>query len=154
MVYVTRKSDRTIFFSSHLLSDVERVADYVGVLDRSVLRVSCPVDMVRERVRQFVLQFPGHAPPLPVIPGLLHARRSVGELRLTVANPNEQTRQTIASLSAGGNATAGQRQRDASEPRGSTIIGYLGERGEKRFFLEDSTTLELAVAKGEERGAA
>jgi ABC-2 type transport system ATP-binding protein len=34
MVYVTRRSDRTILFSSHLLSDVERVADYIGVLDR------------------------------------------------------------------------------------------------------------------------
>ena len=33
MLYVTRQADRTIFFSSHLLSDVERVADRIAVLD-------------------------------------------------------------------------------------------------------------------------
>ena len=34
MIYLTRRSDRTIFFSSHQLADVERVADYIAVLDR------------------------------------------------------------------------------------------------------------------------
>ncbi len=33
MLYVTRQPDRTILFSSHLLSDVERVADRIAVLD-------------------------------------------------------------------------------------------------------------------------
>ena len=41
MVQLTRRSDRTIFFSSHQLADVERVADYVAVLDHSVLRACC-----------------------------------------------------------------------------------------------------------------
>ena len=32
MIYLTRRSDRTIFFSSHQLADVERVADYIADL--------------------------------------------------------------------------------------------------------------------------
>jgi ABC-2 type transport system ATP-binding protein len=41
MIYFTRSRERTIFFSSHLLDDVERVADHVAVLDYSVLRACC-----------------------------------------------------------------------------------------------------------------
>lgn len=153
MVYVTRRSDRTILFSSHLLSDVERVADYIGVLDRSVLRVSCPVDVFRDRVRQFVIRFTGQAPPLPAIPGLLHARRSLRELRLTVANPDETSRKAIDALAAQGGAAAGA-VTETPVNLEEALIGYLGERGEKHFFLEDSTDLELALAPGDERGAA
>ena len=58
MIYITRDSERTIFFSSHLLDDVERVADHIAILDRSVLRVLCPVDMFRAAIRQFTLHFP------------------------------------------------------------------------------------------------
>ena len=37
MIYATRKADRTIIFSSHLLADIERMADHIAVLDYSVL---------------------------------------------------------------------------------------------------------------------
>ena len=40
MILVTRGEGRTIFLSSHVLDDVERVADHVAILDRSVLRMS------------------------------------------------------------------------------------------------------------------
>jgi ABC-2 type transport system ATP-binding protein len=58
MLYFTRASGRTIFFSSHLLDDVERVADHIAVIDRSVLRLlgghvplECPAvcPAIRER---------------------------------------------------------------------------------------------------------
>src|SRR5579862_9899244 len=52
MIYLTRKSDRTIFFSSHDLADVERVADYVAVFDRSILRACCPLGKFQESIRQ------------------------------------------------------------------------------------------------------
>ena len=50
MVYVTRGKDRTIFFSSHLIHDVERVADYIAVLDRGQLRACCGLDEFRDRI--------------------------------------------------------------------------------------------------------
>src|SRR6187455_1585711 len=87
MIYVTRGSNRTIFFSSHLLEDVERVADHLAILDRSVLRACCPVETFRSHVKQFLLRYAANAAPpatLPELPGLLHARRSLGELRLTI----------------------------------------------------------------------
>ena len=42
MILVTRDAGHTIFFSSHVLDDVERVADHIAILDRSVLRGERP----------------------------------------------------------------------------------------------------------------
>src|SRR5262249_5304322 len=68
MLYFTRSRTRTIFFSSHLLDDVERVADHVAVLDYSVLRTACSVETFRDRVRRFGLRFGGMPPrDLPAI---------------------------------------------------------------------------------------
>ena len=62
MIYFTRSRERTIFFSSHLLDEVERVADYVAVLDYSVLRACCTVETFCERVRRLVVRFPAQPP--------------------------------------------------------------------------------------------
>jgi ABC-2 type transport system ATP-binding protein len=123
MLAVTRASDRTIFFSSHLLDDVERVADYVAFLDRSVLRACCSVDAFRSSVAQFLLRFaPGAAPAsLPVIRGLLNVRRGDAELRLTIALPDDATEAALDSLGASSIEQVPLGFAEAS-------IGYLGDR--------------------------
>jgi ABC-2 type transport system ATP-binding protein len=140
MIYVTQRADRTIFFSSHLLEDVERVADHIAILDRSVLRASCPMETFRAHVKQFLLHFGANAAPpaqLPALPGLLHARRSMGELRLTIASPDETTKSALGTLGA-------VSIDETSPPFSEALLGYLGDRGEQGFFLEDTTALELA----------
>ena len=138
MIYVTRGADRTIFFSSHLLEDVERVADYIAILDRSVLRACCSIETFRSSVRQFVLTCDVATPPsLPALKGLLHARRSMGELRLTIASPAESTLQVLRELGAATTEEVPVSFTDA-------MIGYLGDRGEQSFFLEDTTRLEMS----------
>ena len=99
MIYLTRKSDRTIFFSSHDISDVERVADYIAVLDRSVLRACCPLEKFQESVRQVRLRFSGAPPALPKIPGLLQAIRTENELRVTCAPYNGEAEKSLRALS-------------------------------------------------------
>jgi ABC-2 type transport system ATP-binding protein len=140
MIYVTRGAGRTIFFSSHLLEDVERVADYMAILDRSVLRACCPVETFRSHVKQFLLRYAHNAAPpdkLPVLPGLLHARRSMGELRLTIAAANGRTHELLGTLGAASVEETPVGFDDA-------LVGYLGDRGEQGFFLEDTTALETA----------
>ena len=104
MIYLTRRSDRTIFFSSHQLADVERVADYVAVLDHSVLRACCSLETFRNTVQQVRLRFTGAPPPLPKIPGLLQAFREADELRLTACITTEH-RAGAAGPVASGNGT-------------------------------------------------
>jgi len=138
MIYVTRGGSRTIFFSSHMLEDVERVADYIAILDRSVLRACCSVETFRSSVRQFVLRYSGTSEPaahLPILRGLLHVRRARQELRLTIASPDSATLEKLQTLGAAS-------LEEAPISFNEAITGYLGDRGEQGFFLEDTAELE------------
>jgi ABC-2 type transport system ATP-binding protein len=132
MLYYTRGRDRTIFFSSHLLDEVERVADYVAVLDYSVLRACCTVETFCERVRRLVVRFAGQPPrELPALAGLLRVVRSEDELSLIVANPTGQTHRALRALGA---------EMVDEQPLGleDALIAYVGRQGEKSFFLNTS----------------
>jgi ABC-2 type transport system ATP-binding protein len=131
MVYLTRRADRTIFFSSHQLPDVERVADYVAVLDRSVLRACCPLETFRNSIRQVRLRFAATPPPLPKIPGLLQAVRSEGELRVTCVHYNGATEAALRELKPTQMEPVPLSLEDA-------FINYLGDRGEKSFILSET----------------
>ena len=130
MVYFTRNRERTIFFSTHLLDDVERVADFVAVMDYSVLRACCSAETFRERVRRFVVRFPGDPPQtLPPIPGLLRARRTENELSLIVANFDGPTEHDLESLGA----LSLDEQPISLE---DALIAHVGRQGEKSFFRD------------------
>ncbi len=49
-----RRHQRTTFFSSHLVDEVERVADRVGILHRGQLRYEGSVEAIQESVRKVV----------------------------------------------------------------------------------------------------
>jgi ABC-2 type transport system ATP-binding protein len=131
MVHFTRSRERTIFFSSHLLDDVERVADHVAVLDYSVLRACCRVETFRDRVHRLGVGF-GGAPPagLPALPGLLRATRSGNELTLVVAGTAAQTRRRLQSLGA---LAVDERPLSLED----ALIAYVGRQGEKRLLPEE-----------------
>jgi ABC-2 type transport system ATP-binding protein len=129
MIYFTRERERTIFFSTHLLDDVERVADHVAVLDYSVLRVCCSADTFRERVRRLVVRFPSEPPrKLPVIPGVLRVTRSENELYLIMANFNGRTERDLEALGA----LAVDEQPLSLE---DALIAHVGRQGDKSFLL-------------------
>ena len=56
LIQIIQRRGRTILFSSHILGDVERVADRIGILDEGVLRVDCPTDHFKESVRKVLLE--------------------------------------------------------------------------------------------------
>lgn len=128
MIYFTRSRDRTILFSTHLLDDVERVADHVAVLDYSVLRVCCSADTFRERVRRLVARFPGEPPQkLPSVPGLLRVTRCENELSLIIANLNGRTEHDLEAIGAV----------DVDEQPISledALIAHVGRQGDKNFL--------------------
>src|SRR5437867_3679139 len=130
MIYLTRRDDRTIFFSSHQLADVERVADYIAVLDHSVLRACCSLETFRNSVKEVRLRFAGTPPALPPVPGLLQAYRSEGELRLVCVHYNGASEQALRKLAPAELELAPISLEDA-------FISYLSERGEKSFILSE-----------------
>jgi ABC-2 type transport system ATP-binding protein len=62
---------RTVFFSSHLLEEIERVSDYVAMLHQGKLVLSGPLDSIKAQHRRITLRFETPQPKAPVIPGAL-----------------------------------------------------------------------------------
>ena len=124
MIYITRRSDRTIFFSSHDLADVERVADSIAILDHSILRVCCPVDVFQSRVKRYRLRFAGRPPALPEIPGVLQVRRGELELQVTGVAEGEGLGVALSALGA-------ESMEQVPIGMGDSVLSFLSERGEK-----------------------
>jgi ABC-2 type transport system ATP-binding protein len=112
------------------LTDVERVADRVAVLDRSVLRTCCLLETFRNRVRQVRLFFSAAPPPLPEIAGLLQVVRMDRELRIIYVQPDSGAEPSFQSLNP-------LRVESAPLSLEDAFISYLGERGEKSFILSE-----------------
>jgi ABC-2 type transport system ATP-binding protein len=136
MILVTRDAGHTIFFTSHEIADVERVADHIAILDVSVLRVAAPVDVFQSRVRRLALSLPASsAPPLPAIRGLLQSRREADELILTLVDNDEPAERAavdtaIASLGA-------KSVREIPLSLEDAVIAYLGQRDEGKSLLQE-----------------
>lgn len=133
MIYLTRRSDRTIFFSTHQLSDLERLADYVAILDRSVLRACCPLDAFREKVKQVRLTFAGAPPRMTEIRGVLQVFRSGNDLRVTCVHYDTKMEHALNALSPLSLEVCPVSLEDA-------LISYLGDPGEKTFILAETET--------------
>ncbi len=64
---------RTVVFSSHLLDEVERVADYITMMHHGRVVLDGPLEEIRARHGRAVLHFEKAVTSLPRLPGSLHA---------------------------------------------------------------------------------
>ena len=62
IVDIVRDKKRTVFFSSHILTDIERVADWVGILKEGHMLVQSETDKLKLRMRKVAAKFEGDAP--------------------------------------------------------------------------------------------
>jgi ABC-2 type transport system ATP-binding protein len=62
---------RTVFFSSHLLEEVERVADDVAMMVEGKIALAGPLDEIKESHHQLTLQFEQPQPRPPTLAGAL-----------------------------------------------------------------------------------
>ena len=60
---------RTVFFSSHLLEEIERVSDHVAMVHRGKVIFCGPLDEIKAHHRRFVLHFENAQAKPPVIAG-------------------------------------------------------------------------------------
>ena len=90
MIELILREGRTVFFSTHILADVERVADRIVVIDKGLLRANCTLEKFREAVKKVKLRFEDSAPAEVDIDGLLHYKRNEKELELTLVGTDEE----------------------------------------------------------------
>ena len=98
MIQIIQRRGRTIFFSSHILGDVERVADRIGILVDGTLRVDCPTEHFKEAIRKVVLEFSGTPPAFPACPGVVGSRPVGRTLELVVVGWGDKQREAAESL--------------------------------------------------------
>ena len=87
---------RTVFFSSHLLEEVERVADHVTMISHGRIALSAPLEAIRETHRHVTVRLAESRPEVPRVAGVLRwdgggevwtavCRGDSGELEAAVA---------------------------------------------------------------------
>ena len=130
----TVESGRTVLFSSHLLDDVERVADHAAVLDYSRLRIAGPIEELASALCRFRLAFaPGTVPrSLPEIRGVLSVKRFDDALVMVVVRPDGETRAGFANLNP---LSVDERPVSFSD----AVMTYMGPSGNVEPSLHKAT---------------
>ncbi len=117
--------DVTVFFSSHLLYEIEPICDRVAILHEGRIVACEPVDALRERVKRVELRT-ADAAMLRAVPHLLDARREEDRWMLTVGDI-AAAREPLAAASANGVTTVDLNLDEIFE---AYVIGRpLGEAG-------------------------
>jgi ABC-2 type transport system ATP-binding protein len=98
LIQIIQRRGRTILFSSHILGDVERVADRIGIVIDGVLRVDCPTDHFKESLRKVILEFDGEPPELPACPGLVNSCRVGRHWELVLVGYRDEHQKRFESL--------------------------------------------------------
>ena len=74
IVDLAAAGDTTILFSTHIITDLERVAEYVGIMDRGRMVNQGRLEDLHTSTRRVQVIFPGAAPPAGfVIPGAVRS---------------------------------------------------------------------------------
>jgi ABC-2 type transport system ATP-binding protein len=96
---LAREQGTTVFFSTHVLGDVERVADRVGILADGMLQVDESLDELKETVRQVRFYWEKAAPPPVQPPGAWRVRQGRGETLVTMRIADEKEVESLARQS-------------------------------------------------------
>jgi len=91
----------TVFFSSHLLYEIEPVADHIAILDKGVIIKTCKTEQLRESVRKFILT-PKPEVDFRQVPGILDVLKAGENVSITIEDCDEAKRAKIRGLSSDG----------------------------------------------------
>ncbi len=100
MIDLIQEEGRTLLFTSHILTDVERVADHVAIIVDGVLRVRGPLEDVKDRVQHLRASFDDRAPRVPALPGLVRAVKRRGDMLVTVTRDADGAERALRELGA------------------------------------------------------
>lgn len=81
---------RTVLFSSHLLDEVERVADHVAMIQEGRIVLDASTDDIRSHHTGLVIRFENPLRTAPIVPGCLHIEGADKEWR-AICNSDRAT---------------------------------------------------------------
>lgn len=90
----------TVFFSSHLIHEMERVADEVAIMDRGRVVACAPLERLKTQTRKFRAVYPEAPPDRFAMPGLIRVERAPHQAVLTVSECGPATVQQVRDTGA------------------------------------------------------
>lgn len=93
-----RQEGKSVLLSSHVLTDLERVIDRVGIIRGGKIIVEDELDNLKERLTYLRLIYNGEPPKEIDVPNTIHTERYKNEVRLTVDGCDEQQLRHYPSL--------------------------------------------------------
>lgn len=100
IVRTIAEEGRTVLFSSHLLGEVDRVADKVAMIKNGKIAFCEPLDDLKEGHLQLTVLFPQPRPVAPRIPGAIAAEGNGKEWSVVFKGTPEQAQAAVADIDA------------------------------------------------------
>ncbi|HUV62459.1 MAG TPA: ABC transporter ATP-binding protein [Sedimentisphaerales bacterium] len=91
----------TVFFSSHLLYEIEPVADHIAILDDGVIIKASRTEQLRDSVRRFALT-PTSGADFGNVPGILDVLKVGANVSVTLEDCDQAKRGSLKSMSLNG----------------------------------------------------
>ena len=98
VIELIQTEGRTVFFSSHIVHEVERVADWVGIIDAGKLIHCSTLDELKAQVKRLVLAFDTMPASFNSIPGILSVEIDGRQAAVTVKDYADKTLAAAKSL--------------------------------------------------------
>ena len=93
---VAKDGKRTILLSSHITSDVERIADTIGILKDGTIQVERPIEDLKDSVKRLrIVPRNGVIPEGINIPNLLDMKKEPNFIMATVHDYSEDVKRTL-----------------------------------------------------------
>lgn len=96
LVQFTESEQNTVLFSTHITSDLERIASHVAILRDGQLAWFGPLDTLKEGCKRLRIYSQQPLPPHFAVPGAIRYELSGQHALVSVAHMNDQLRDTIA----------------------------------------------------------
>jgi ABC-2 type transport system ATP-binding protein len=128
MIQLIQRKGNTILFSSHILSDVERVVDRIAVIDRGVLRAECSLADFQAAVRKVMFKFDGSVPAEIDLAGVLHKRQNEKELELVLIGASDE------QIEAWAKSSGAKYYKQIDMNLEDQFIEYTADQNEGRLF--------------------
>ena len=136
LIEFASNGQRTVLLSTHLLDDVERVADRVMVLVDGTLKVETSIEDFINRVSGFAASIsPTNIDKVAAIPGLIEARKVGDRFQLAIADVDDRSVGMLRAMSDGDFEPTDLGFSDC-------VLSYLARhRGETSFLRTQATVV-------------
>jgi len=97
---VVKQTNLTVMFSSHIIADIERIADHLFVMSSGHLIAACSIESFRRRVKPISVTFKGDIPALSGIKNVRWVREDGNNAVITIIDCDDDVISQLKALGA------------------------------------------------------